>query len=343
MQNLTHFNKTANFIWSVWFTELVMNSGLLAVSTYLLAALIFHKLKVEKPQGRFFSLSLEKRYGVMSTYICILIGIFSVIRQTNDFVLKSTDMRVLSDKPTFKESTIRVMCDIMPTISIVSITIGSGFVYLFLWFRQRVFYVHPSLKVLSNKVVKFISYSILAIWFICYASLLVSYLSLVRHRFKRTVGCRVEESAFSIHTSIIISSVIVSIVMQIGLLFLFLNPMFKSSLWRNQQQNERNTSLLGRVKKAIILALICLATDVLTIALTVSVPKKANSIALPSLVTNLVINHLVTVACFDHWRKLLWPWGICLKNVSTDNQQKNISTTPTSNNVVTLSTDLNAV
>ena len=343
MQNFTYLNETASFTSSVWLADLVIIGVLLAVSSYLLAALIFHKLKVEKPQGRFLSLSLEKRYGVISTYICILIGVASVTRQANGLARRLIELRELSEVGTYEESTIDKICNIVPSVGDTAISIGSGFVYLFLWFRQRVLYVHPSLKIICNKCVKFISLSILVGWFIFYIALYCNLLILVHYRFKIRVGCTVEESVFDTYTYIIVSWLVASILMQIGLLFLFVYPILKSSMWRSQQQSERNTGLLERVKKAVALASVCLATDILTIAIRAIVISRNGSIVLSIFATNLVINHLTTIACFDHWKELLWPWKFCLKNKFADNEQKNKSTSPISNDALTLSTGTHIV
>ena len=297
---------------------------LLGVSTYLLLALIFHKIKAEKLRGEFLSLPLEKRYGMISAYICIIISIASVIRQANSLALKLIELHELAEEFEFEESFIDKKCNILTTVSSCAATIGTGFVYLFLWFRQRALYVHPSLKILSNKVVKLISFSIIVVWLIIFVCLITSYFSLVQHRFEKIVGCVVDKSVYDSYTYLIISWSIVSIVMQIGLLFLFIYPIFKSSLWRSGlRQNEQNTSLFKRVKKAVALSSICLATDILTIILRPILITRNGSIVLSIFSTNLVINHLMTIACFDHWKELLWPWKFCFKNTTlSDGQQR---------------------
>ena len=221
-------------------------------------------------------------------------------------------------------------------------TIGSGFVYLFLWFRQRIFHVHPSLKVLSNKVVQFISFSIIAVWLLFYLSLFISYLNVARYRFQKPVGRKIEESVNDNVFCIVIGWLIVSILMQIGLLFLFLYPIFKNSTWRSdQQQNERNTFLLRRVKKAVALTVTCLTTDFIIIAIGPSLSNPKSNFGFPTFAINLMINHLITIACFDHWRKLLWPWNICLKNVFNLVHQDR-RTASISNNAVTFTAEMHA-
>ena len=325
MQSLTRLNETTTYTFNVLLADIAISSMLLGVSTYLLSALIFHKIKAKKMQGNFMNLPLGKRYGMISAYICIIISIVSVIRQANSLAQKLLEWRELAEEFDFEESFIDKKCNILATVGNCAITIGTGFVYLFLWFRQRALYVHPSLKILSNKIIKLISFSIIVVWLIIFVCLMASYFSLVQHHFEKIVGCVVDKSVYDSYTYLIISWTIVSIVMQIGLLFLFLYPIFKSSLWRSGlRQNEQNISLFKRVKKAVALSSICLATDILTIILRAVLINRNGSIVLSIFSTNLVINHLMTIACFDHWKELLWPWKFCFKNTTlSDGQQRN--------------------
>ena len=89
--------------------------------------------------------------------------------------------------------------------------------------------------------------------------------------------------------------------MQISLLALFIYPILKKTL-RTNRQNNCNLNLIRKVKKAIILALICVGTDIATLVLYFTVYWL--------LEINLIINLFVTIASFDCWKKLLWPWNI---------------------------------
>ena len=304
----------------IWFGDIIMMGALVLISFYLLVALLFHKIKVEKKQeDQFLRLSLEKRYGVLSTYLCLVIAVVSFLRQSNGLGQKLVELRALTVDDSFTDSSLEKICNVLPSIGNVSITVGGGFVYLFLWLRQRVFCVHPSLKVLSNKLIKTVSFGIIIVWLLYFVSLVCAYFSLVHHQFRKPVGCVVDESSFDEYTSIVISWTIVCISMQIALLCLFLYPIIKGSLWRTQHQGDQSSNLFGRVKKAVILASICLATDLLTISIRAVVTTRNGTIALSLFATNLVVNHLVTIACFDHWKKLLWPWSFGFRNISTEN------------------------
>jgi len=154
------FNETMyKFRPAIWISDLAISSFLALVSLYLLVALIFHQLKVEKPRKQgFFQLPLEKRYRLLSLYICIFIDVASFIRHVNSMGLLLVEGNaVFSNASMFLTTTAAAACNILPPIGNITLTIGSGFVYLFLWFRQRIFYVHSSLKVLNNKCVRVFS------------------------------------------------------------------------------------------------------------------------------------------------------------------------------------------
>ena len=98
--------------------------------------------------------------------------------------------------------------------------------------------------------------------------------------------------------------------MQIILLRLFIYPMLKQTLWQSNQNHKRSNRLMKRVKKAIFLKSICLTTDFLSILTTqFLLVKNANAMSFPFSL-NLEINLLVTIACFDHGKKMLWLWNL---------------------------------
>ena len=342
MENVSDSNETSLDVKTdLWLADVVISFALLVFACYLFVALMYHKLKVENPiREDFFSLSTEKRYRFLSSYTCIVIGCFSVIRQIYAVGSKLAEHRALSANETLEENTIELFCKVFPSIGNVAITFGGGACYVFLWFRQRVFYVHPSLKVLSNKFVNFVSYLIIAAWLLYCVCLHGAYFTIVRHHFKRPAGCVVEERFYASYTKIVISWTVVSILMQIGLLFLFIYPITKTAKWKGQQQRDINSSLLQRVKKAIILTSICLVTDVLTIIVRTFLISINGSIILFIFSSNLVVNHMVTIACFDYWRKLLWPWSFRLRNAFTGKQKTKIYVSPNLDNATTTSSVL---
>ena len=330
MVNTTHFNETTAFRFrpSIWINDLVISSILAVVSLYLSVALLYYKVKVERRlREEFFQLSLEKRYGLLSKYTCICIGFVSLFRLLNSITLLVVEGSAdFSNLLTLRVDYAETVCDVVLPLADFGFTFGTGLVYLFLWFRQSVFYVHSSLKVLNNKCVRFLSFTIIFGWIIGWILLSIVSFVQVRYRYDENRGCQFENDSDMSYGYIIVSWSILSIIMQIGLLGLFIYPILKRTLWLDQQrQNGKNDTLIKRVKKAVILATICLCTDILSVVvLIVGYDKNANStVFIYSF--NLVINQLVTIVCFDHWKKLLWPWnvhcdeiGLCGSNLEKD-------------------------
>ena len=136
----------------------------------------------------------------------------------------------------------------------------------FLWFKQRVFYIYPRLKKLNNKIVQSISNGVMVIWFLHYVTLYFCYFIPVYFHFNVQGGCSITESSYDAYFFLIVSRTATSILMQIILLGLFIYPILKGSLWLSNQNYERNNGLMKRVKKAILLASICLADDLSILA-----------------------------------------------------------------------------
>ena len=217
---------------------------------------------------------------------------------------------------------IKTICETFSRLGNISLTLGSGLVYLILWLRQVVFYIHPFLKVLNNKLVRIFSNSIMVAWFLYYFSLYLCYFILVHYHYKKQGGCLVTESSYDPYLSLIVLWTVISILMQIILLGLFIYPILKRASRKSHLSTDRNFRLMERVKKAVILASICLATDLLSIVVpSILFLENSNGVTFP-LGTNLVINHFVTIVCFDHWKKLLWPWNHKSDGESRQNRRK---------------------
>ena len=302
----------------IWINDLVFSSFLALVSLYLAVALLYHQIKVEKRlKGGLFLLPIEKRYGVLSKCTCIAIAIASVIRHINSIGLLLVEgSAVYTNASMLQITAAGAVCDVLPPIGNVALTVGSGLVYLFLWFRQRVFYVHSSLKVLNNKYVTVFSFAVLFFWILFWISLIFAYFIKVHYRFDTMGGCLFEEGTDIPYAKIIIAWTAVSVLMQISLLGLFIYPIIKRTLWRNQL-SDGNVSLMRRVKKAVILASVCFGTDIFSIVILILVYEENANSAIFMYSVNLVINHLVTIVCFDHWKKLLLPWRMKCRKIST--------------------------
>ena len=160
MENLTHFfNASYTFNQEIWISDFVLSCILLIISLYLLVALMYHQITAEKPsKARFFQMTLETKYRVLSKYTCILIGIFSVIRCIGDIVVKTMESNSIFSESAQPTKAAAVSCNVETKIAISALYSANVFVYVYLWLRQSIFYVQSTLKVLYNKKLKAFSF-----------------------------------------------------------------------------------------------------------------------------------------------------------------------------------------
>ena len=328
MINFSNFNETQYlFREHIWQANVIIDAVLMIISIYLATSLIFHKLKREETKKeKFFRLGLEDKFAVISKFICILIAFSSIYRNANSIVLLWVEKTAVLNNSTMIEYEVNTACKALPKIGNVALTIGFGLAYLFLWFRQRLFYIHPALKTLNNIKIRALSFGIIIIWFLYYLATMFSYFSIVRYEFHQQGGCVIVDSTSEAYGFIIIAWSAVSIIIQICLLGLFVYPILRKTSWGSK----KNIHLLKRVKKAVFLTAVCLITDGISVVVIVVlyVPNASSAFFIYNI--NLVINHLVTIACFDHWKELLWPWNVKSKAIFFANFRKEEQTLSTS-------------
>ena len=234
MESVCNENQTYNFNYNIWHADIVITGILTILSVYITTALFYHETRIESRNGKFSRLSIKHKFALISRLLCILIAVISLFRNITACILLS--MVEIYDTPTGITSTshrnaTELQCKVVVKLGTVLLTLGIGLVYLFLWFWQRIFFVHPSLKVLSNKFVKSISFSIVIVWLMYYTSSITYYLILVQYHLNHE--CSIVQSTENYVFYFAMVWVIVNIVMQIGLLALFLYPFLKKRALEN--------------------------------------------------------------------------------------------------------------
>ena len=316
MENATECSDL-RFKLEYWISNIVICSFVFLIFLYVLLALLYHEIMLEKRrQIGFLQLSIEKRYHILSKYTCIFIATASLVlfvSLASYWPLEGIAIFSGSNQTAAAET----VCVVFPPIILAALTLGNGLVYSFLWLRQRVIYVHPSMKVLNNKCISVFSFVVLILWILFWMSLSIVYLIKVQYRLNGKIGCIIDKDFVQPYNEIVFAWTAGSILMQILLLCLFIYPIFKQARWSNQQNNH---NLMRRVKKAVVFSSICLGTDITTIVvyLLFATECVANS-TIWVYIINLLINHLITIGCFDHWKNLLWPWNVkCCGVVRTE-------------------------
>ena len=286
-------------------------------SFYFIVVLLTHQTKTKKFQHTyksFFQLPLEIKYSVLSRHTCISIAFVSLLRNLNDLGFLAIDgVAFLSTETNQTSAKAEIACNVLARLDIFLFAVSNGLVYFFLWLRQSIFYIHPHLKGLNRKRVRVFSVGILIFYLAFGIALFVVYLIKFQYQINKSGFCLSESKIGSdvwSYSALILIFSMCSILMQIVLLCLFVNPLLKRRLWRNSQQSKRSCRLMKTVRKAIVLASICIVTDILTYAANLLLyGKHTNRILFPYSV-NLIVNCLVAIACFDCWRQILWPWKL---------------------------------
>ena len=319
----------------LWTEDMIATGCVLVFSLYVLLALIFHQVKVEKKRSKkFLCLSPAKKTAVLSKYICIIVAVISFINHLISFLIlwveltyslqiqqnsnNSTNATTAEASPDF----LATFCQVLPKLESTFSELGAGFVFLFLWFRQRIFFFHPSLQVLNNRASRFINFILFMVWTFYTIPSLVSFYVFVNYDFKSpSTCCLLEDQSVSIFLSLVYSWIGVSVFMQIVLLSLFIYPIVKKNAWVGQ--NNAGKTLIQRAKKAVLLTSICLMSDMFSgiFAIIFDVRKADTGFFVFNL--NLLVNQIVVIFCFDHWKLLIWPWNAKRKINDSKQTQNN--------------------
>lgn len=289
----------------------VISGAVALLAAYILVVLIIHltKLKVKK---LLFGSSREKRQATISRLLCLFVAFLTLMRSLSvfGFIKIGYFLTFGDDLSDEQKEEANVTCSAIMFVSDLSLTIGTGSVYVFLWIRQRIFYVYPELEALSNRFVRVFSVVVIIMWFIYYFFAIITYIITVRFVFDPIYVCNpVNEDANNWIGLILISWLIATLLMEVSLMGLFVFPLLKRESWR--KKNVKGTGsgsaslLLHRVKKAVILTMVTAVSDILAfiIGFTVGGPLAAGLFNV-----NMLTNLLAAIGCFDHWRSMLGPW-----------------------------------
>ena len=299
--------KNKNHLFS-WVVSVILGF----MTLYLLLAIMIFLIRKKQNSSLFFTFSQDKKYCFVSLIVCLLVTILSLIRNfisAGGILFLDSLIELNSTSKDFKEklmADLQLGCNITVGSGNVTFTIGTGFVYLFLWLRQRIFYIHPLFYRLRNNCVRIVSFSIIIVWLIYDVFITATYLLLVRFKYSQLLNTCLfaDKLSRTWFRPIIISWATISILMQLTLLSLFVFPLLRQNSWR-RKNNVGDSALFYRVKKAMFLTLLSLITDVATLILSFNF----DSVAIVAFYNiNLFTNNLVVIGCFDDWKAMTWPF-----------------------------------
>ena len=313
MENSTNANEGANFYKrnSLYMTiDLTISILCMIIALYITCALIFHEkfIKSNWKRKKFSQMSLAKKYGLLSRFLCVLIGIVSLLRHI------ITTTQILIDNTVelnnINSSNLLYLKNVCPRISRagnIVLILGLNLVYLVLWLRQRIFYAQPILKVFNGKVVQQLSNFIIVVWVICLTSIGVSYFVVVRYEYSDGFICVITNATAFGYEFIVGSWAAVSVVMEVILLGLFIHPLYKRNFWSSETHNQK-AHLQNKIKKAVILSIICLVSDIVLPLFIKVLLTPEGDMVFTFYNINLVVNHLAIVGCFYQWKMIFFPW-----------------------------------
>ena len=210
---------------AIWINDMVFRSILSVILLYLLIALLYHQIKFERPRTteRFSQSSVRRRYERLSRYVCNLIAFASFCRPATGIIggISETNKQILSDE------SIELCCNIIRPLANIAVTAGMGLINLFLWLRQRVFYVDSSMRVINNKCLQIFSFCFIIIWVLFWIFLYFVYFIKISYRYDDAGICQYVLDS-GIHCdyalALIIPWTVMSILIQLCLLGLFTYP-----------------------------------------------------------------------------------------------------------------------
>ena len=221
----------------------------LVIAVYVFSALLYHEMSAEKRKKSFFTLSLEAKYERICKWISISVSASAILK----LLLKFSIILLRKYAVMFQldSETGGIICAVVPRVDSFVLTFGVSVVYLFLWFRQRIFYIHPSMCVSHNKVVRLISAAVAIVWVLYYLAILLCFFIPVEFAFEHEICVRANPISKERDFNIVLSWLSLSIFMQVVLLGLFIYPIItKATL--HTSKNSQTSKLVKRVKKAVI-------------------------------------------------------------------------------------------
>ena len=148
--------------------------------------------------------------------------------------------------------------------------------------------------------------------------MLIIYVLHISYRFDESGICQYERATGSDWTygEIIIVWTVATVLMLLCLIRLFIYALVKSAWFQNSIEAEAKSdsvnTLHSAIKKALIIALTCFVTDLISGGILLIFYKENANTPTFSYSTNLVVNHLLTIIWFSVYKKMLWPWNINL-------------------------------
>ena len=162
--NITEFNVNEIFqkISLYLLISSTLNTILAFLSLYLLMVLSFYFYKNKSKLNLFIFPHKKMNYPTISKIIFLVVNILVFARCVCAVIYfgfkLNTDVIISGNLSKEEKIYVDARCPAALGFFDITLFIGTGLIYFFLWIRQRIFYVHSKFKVFCNKCVRFISF-----------------------------------------------------------------------------------------------------------------------------------------------------------------------------------------
>ena len=213
----------------------------------------------------------------------------------------------------------RHYCQVYHRIKIVAFAFGLAFSYFALWYRvYTLFYRNTAMRKTISKFVQiltFLPFILLILMVICN---LIVFLSASAYQ-NTNCGCMaVQEKEKNFNKWILL--VLSAVAFQATLLFSFIYPLYlhrKKMLSRGID----HTSIIPIVKRAAVIAAICITSDLITSGFGIVYNGDAVYLNHVVISLNLLVNLMGVIMSFATWRRKLFPWRKQRRNLKQKAEQ----------------------
>ena len=293
------------------------------IATYLLGALLTFECKIKRARNNYNDQHLigEEHLNSLMRLTAICACLLAFLTFMSHVILNQLILTESFD-----------YCNVVMKIDYTLTKLTFVLVYTFLWLRQRTFYTSPSTQHLTNRCTRFLS-----AYFLCLV-LIVAFINPILYNttqwFEKSIkGCKIKQSIVTEATHWTMFA-IVTFCFHVILLALFLHPLMvhRSMLEKRHAVNgasRRTDNIVRLIRRAFVIALICVISDVLYVVVNVTLVTDRNLV--PRLVSdgNILLNIFCIILLFTDWREKLI---VCMKLGTTQAGRLQQNVNPSNSN-----------
>ena len=247
--NITEYNldETYQEISFQLFFSSILNIIIATISLYLLIVLSSYLYK-NKSKLNLCTSHQKNQFSTISKIILLLVividlapclccvSLFGFNYNFNTSTILNDEEKIYAD----------AMCQVVRAIIALTLFIGTDLISLFLWMRQRIFYVDSEFKMFNYKCVRFINVASVIGMLLYELVILTCYIIFAQYQFDSFISlCTIVPDLENIFWLQIIRNLFgaKTLVIELLLLGLFIFPLKKYETWRkNNNINEVNSS-----------------------------------------------------------------------------------------------------